>query len=76
MLEKNRICTFLIAKLRSYIDRDEFDTDSIQMDIEDNIGNLRNEIANDAVMAMINQFIYTNKSMSTSSVYLLQIYAR
>ena len=53
-----------IAKLQNFIADEEFDTDCIHIDIEDNIGNIDHEIESKIVMTLINQFITTNKSMT------------
>ena len=52
-----------IKNLKKYIEEEQFETDSIHMDIEDNIGNIANKMQNKTMMILINQFITTNKSM-------------
>ena len=53
-----------IRTLWNYVNEQEFDTDSICMDVEDNIGNISNQMNNKKIMILINQFIKTNNSMS------------
>ena len=54
----------IITKLQNFIGIEDYDTDSIQMDIEDNIGNIQNEIGDRTIMSTMTQFIMSNKRMS------------
>ena len=54
-----------IAALINYIQDEEFETDSIYIDIEDDIGNIKNAtINNELMVTLINRLISNNKSMS------------
>ena len=50
-------------KLKYFIDDEEFDTDSICMDIQDHIQNIYNQTKNQQIKTMMEQFINMDKSM-------------
>ena len=64
-LMENKTWSDMITKLKNFVKDEEFETDSIYMDIEDNIGNIANHIKNESFIMSISQFIKTNKSMSS-----------
>ena len=53
-----------ITKLQKYIKEEEYETDSILIDIEDNILNLLHQMNDKKATFLINQFIQTHFSMS------------
>ena len=52
----------MISKLQKYIEDQEFETDSIQMDIEEQIGNIADELKDSTIMLFITRFVKNNKS--------------
>ena len=62
-LMENKTPSNMITKLKNYIDDEEFETDTIYIDIEDNIGNIANHIKDQSIIMSITHFIKTNKSM-------------
>ena len=66
-LKGNRTSDEMISKLQIYIEDEEFETDSIQMDDEEAqtgqiTGNISSTMENHAMMIAIHQFVGNNKS--------------
>lgn len=72
-LKNGNISSVAITKFQQYISDEEYETDSIQMDIEDRIGNINHATKNEVIMVRLKQFIISNKSMLNGRVYLLFI---
>ena len=63
-LNRNKVPSDSITALIKYIQDEEFETDSIHIDIEDDIGNIRNAIKNNkSIVTLVNRLIANNKSM-------------
>ena len=62
-LKEKNLSSDLVSKLQDYIERAEFDTDSIYMDLMDGIGNIKHHI-NDKTVILMTQFIQTNEGMT------------
>ena len=63
MSDSNNFVIGAINKLAHYIAQEEFDTDAIKMDFNQNDGNILNNINAKNVANMLHNFIETNKSM-------------
>ena len=61
-LVKNKISQNIITHLHEYIEKEEFDTDTIQIDTEIN-GNIAIQIQDKKVLTLIQQFIRSHKCM-------------
>ena len=62
-----------VKKLKQYIEDEEFDTDSIKMDVDQDSdgqirGNIADQITNETVMTSLNSFIQTNASYDHSLI--------
>ena len=62
-LEENKVSENIISKLKHLIETEGFDTDTICIDVVDNIGNIYNQMQDKKVVATIKQFIKADKSM-------------
>ena len=62
-LEENKVRSDILTKLQNYIKTEEFETDSILMDIDNNIGNIYNEMNDETIIISTKQFIQIHKSM-------------
>ena len=61
-LDKNKTSSNIIKKLEEFIEKEEYETDSIQIDIEQ-IGNIAIQMQDDKIIINIKQFIQSHKSM-------------
>lgn len=61
-LEKNKICSNQITELHEYIQQEEFDTDSVQIDVEIN-GNIVFNIQDEKFIILLQQFVQSHTSM-------------
>ena len=61
-LQTNKTSTNLITELYEYIEQEEFDTDSIQLDVQIN-GNIAIAIKDKTISIHIKQFIQSHRSM-------------
>ena len=72
-LKENKISSNIITKLENYISEEEYETDSIYIDIEE-VGNIANQMREEKVIRLIMQLIQTNKSMNVFSfLFFLQL---
>ena len=67
-LESSNVSTSLVTKLQEFFKTEEFETDTIYIDIEDDIGVIADGMENEAIMTSIHKFITTNRSMSLHSL--------
>ena len=83
MLEERKVSSDMIDRLQNYIQNEEFETDTIYMDIEQNsngniIGNIADAMNNNTLMTLINGFIQNNRSYFqfmyfTTPIFLVSI---
>ena len=73
----NKISSKSITTLIEYIEEEEYDTDSLKMDLNYNQhdlgktnGNIANKIVDDHMMHKMMDFIMTNESMSLYAMFL------
>ena len=62
-LEDKKVSSDIITKLQDYINGEEYDTDSIHIDIEGNIGNITGIFEDKTINARVNQFLIANKGI-------------
>ena len=53
----------MMEKLKIFIQEEEFETDSIFMDIEQDIGNIATKMSNQTMITFLKQFITMHQSM-------------
>ena len=70
-LEESKTSSEIITKFQDYIENEQYETECIQIDIEENIGNISREITDKRIMARINQFVISNRSMLSQCIILI-----
>lgn len=70
-LNETKSPSAMVHKLLEYFEYEEYDTDSVLLDVDERIDNIANHMENEAFMESIAEFILSQKSMFVYNSFLI-----